>query len=112
MTEAAKFFVMLLESDIQKICVENPVPHGYALLPKYTQIIHPYFFGDNVQKRTCLWLKNLPKLMPTNVVDKGKKYINKRGKSNGTVWYQCNPDWKHRSRTFQGIADAMAEQWG
>jgi hypothetical protein len=62
-----------------------------------------------------LWLKNLPLLQPTNIVNKGKCYIGKNGKSNGSEWYQLltpsGDRWKNRSRTFQGIADAMAEQW-
>jgi hypothetical protein len=110
------FFMALMNAPIDKVCIENPVPHHYANLPKYTQIIQPFMFGQSVQKRTCLWLKNLPVLIPTNIVDKGEIYIGKDGKSNGSKWYQIltmSPDrWKERSRTFQGIADAMAEQWG
>lgn len=114
--EANKFFLILLNTPIEKIAVENPVPHGYTILPAYSQIIHPYQFGHEVQKRTCLWLKNLPLLKPTNVVSKGERYIGKNGKSNGSRWYQIlsmNGDrWKERSRTFEGVARAMAEQWG
>lgn len=109
------FFNQLLNADIEKIAVENPVPHGYAELTKYTQIVQPYFFGEEVMKKTCLWLKGLPNLEPTNMVGQGEKYITKEGKSNGSKWYQLPPSvdrWKHRSKTFQGIADAMAEQWG
>lgn len=115
MYQAAKFFNRLLDADIPKKCIENPVPHGYAKLPKYTQIINPYQFGHTVQKKTCLWLVGLPKLLPTQIVDKGERYIGKDGKSNGSKWYQLPPTtdrWKHRSRTFKGIANAMAEQWG
>ena len=116
MEEARKFFISLLNAPINKVCVENPVPHHYANLPKYSQTIQPYMFGDSVQKRTCLWLLNLPLLIPTNVVDKGKCYIGKDGKSNGSEWYQLltpgKDRWKERSRTFRGIANAMAEQWG
>jgi len=116
MEEAKQFFMLLLNAPINKICVENPVPHGYAKLPKYTQIVQPYMFGQEAQKKTCLWLKNLPNLEATNIVYKGKVYIGKNGKSNGSEWYQLlTPNgerWKNRSRTFQGIADAMAEQWG
>ena len=72
-------------------------------------------FGQEIQKMTCLWLKNLPKLIPTKIVWKGEKYFRKDGSSNGSRWYQLlTPNgerWKNRSRTFQGIADAMAEQW-
>lgn len=114
MYKAVEFFMFLLNADINKICVENPVPHSYANLPKYNQIIQPYYFGDNIQKRTCLWLKNLPKLISTKIVDKGENYITKNGKLNGSKWYQLPPSkdrWKYRSRTFQGIADAIADQW-
>lgn len=66
-------------------------------------------------KKTCLWLKNLPELKPSKIVSQGKKYIGKDGKSNGSEWYQLltmKDRQKNRSRTFQGIANAMAEQWG
>ncbi len=115
MLDGAEFFLKLLNADIPKIAVENPVPHGYAKLPPYTQIIQPYWFGEEVQKKTCLWLKNLPPLVPTNIVGKGEQYIGKNGKPNGSKWYQLPPSvdrWKYRSTTFQGIADAMAKQWG
>jgi len=114
MTEAREFFMHLFEANIPKICVENPVPHGYSDLPKYSQIIQPYEYGHEISKRTCLWLKNLPALLPTLIVDKGERYIGKDGKSNGAKWYQLPPSPDHskeRSRTFQGIADAMASQW-
>lgn len=115
MRVAKDFFMAFLQTEIEKIAVENPVPHHYAALPNYCQIIHPWQFGDEVQKKTCLWLKNLPLLVPTKIVPKGKRYIGKDGKPNGSKWYQFPPPgdrWKYRSRTFQGIADAMAEQWG
>lgn len=115
MKEAVLFFNKLLNAPIEKIAIENPIPHGYTNLPKYTQIIHPWEHGHEVQKKTCLWLKNLPPLKPTNVVDKGKRYITKSGKSNGSYWYQIlslKDRAKIRSRTFKGIATAMAEQWG
>lgn len=115
MDEARTFFMMLLDCGIPKICVENPVPHGYAKLPKYTQIVQPFYFGESAQKKTCLWLKGLPPLVATNIVDSGEKYIGKDGKSNGSKWYQLPPSedrWKLRSKTFKGIADAMASQWG
>lgn len=115
MYEAKDFFMRLLDAPIDKICIENPVPHSYAKLPKYTQIVQPYYFGQPFQKKTCLWLKNLSPLMPTKIVSKGDVYINKNGKSNGSLWYQLltpgKDRAKNRSRTFQGIADAMASQW-
>lgn len=114
MEAAREFFFKMLNAPIPKICVENPVPHKYAKLPPYSQIVQPYYFGERVQKKTCLWLKNLPLLQPTNIVDKGEVYIGKDGKSNGSKWYQLPPSrdrQKIRSKTFQGIAEAMAEQW-
>ena len=113
--KAIEFFMMFYNFDADKICIENPVPHKYARLPKYNQIIQPYYFGHEVMKKTCLWLKNLPLLIPTNIVSQGKKYIGKNGKSNGSEWYQLTTlkdRSKLRSKTFQGIANAMAEQWG
>jgi hypothetical protein len=115
MFEARKFFLDLLNADIPRIAIENPVPHSYAELPKYQQIVQPFYFGDAVQKKTCLWLKNLPPLMSTNIVDKGEPYIMANGKSNGSKWYQLPPSadrWKHRSKTFPGIANALAVQYG
>jgi len=115
MLEAREFFIKLLNADINKICIENPVPHKYAELPDYSQIIQPFEHGHNVSKRTCLWLKNLLHIYSTNIVDKGDRYFGKDGKSNGALWYQIPPSgerWKIRSKTFQGIAEAFASQWG
>lgn len=113
--EAQQFFIQILNAPISKIAIENPVPHKYANLPNYHQIIYPYWFGDTIGKRTCLWLKNLPKLSPTNVVKPGERYIGKDGKSNGSKWYQLlslKDRQKIRSKTPVGIAKAMAQQWG
>jgi hypothetical protein len=115
MEDGRRFLLSLLNAPIPKIAVENPLPHSYAELPPYTQIIHPYYFGEEASKRTCLWLKNLPNLEKTNVVSPGERYYDKNGKSNGSKWYQLPPGkdrWKHRSTTFQSIANTMAEQWG
>lgn len=115
MLAGREFFMKLLYANIPRKCIENPVPHSYARLPKYSQIIQPYHFGEEAQKKTCLWLVNLPLLIPTKIVDKGEVYIGKDGKSNGSKWYQLPPSserWKYRSKTFQSIADAMANQWG
>lgn len=111
--ESAKdFFQVFLNSSIPKICIENPIPHKYADLPKYTQIIQPYQFGHAESKATCLWLKNLPKLTPThNVYDEMKKLP----KNIAQRTHYAPPSkhrWMIRSRTFQGIADGMAQQWG
>lgn len=114
MEEGREFFLNFINADISKICVENPIPHGYAKMPKYSQIVQPYYFGEEAQKKTCLWLKNLPLLVATNIVGKGEQYFDKNGKPNGSKWYQLPPGkdrWKHRSTTFQSIANAMAEQW-
>jgi len=115
MWRGVMFFLHLLSASIPCIAVENPIPHGYAKLPKYTQIVEPWQFGESVTKRTCLWLRALPQLKATNVVEKGERYYRADGSSNGSKWYQLPPSedrWKHRSRTFTGIAKAMAEQWG
>lgn len=115
MDEGREFLLALLNAPIPKIAVENPTPHSYAKLPAYAQAVHPYYFGEEAQKRTCLWLKNLPPLVATNMVGKGEQYIGKNGKPNGSKWYQLPPSGerrKHRSTTFQSIANAMAEQWG
>ena len=119
MVDAAEFFMELYGANIEKVCVENPVPHRYAMLPKYEQIVHPWQFGHEVSKRTCLWLKNLPKLVHTDVRENhGERYTRTkkqqdagRGKTSNSKWY-AKADWKTRSTTFPGIADAMADQWG
>lgn len=114
---AAKFFSLLLNANISKICVENPVQFKVFKLPKYDQIIHPYYFGEPYQKRTCLWLKGLPKL----TWDKSKAikpipmyHLNTNGKP--INWVEGirgeGERAKARSKTFQSIAQAMEEQWG
>ena len=105
--EAKEFFMKLLNAPIDRICVENPVQSKIFNIPKYTQIIEPYFFGDPFKKKTCLWLKNLPPLEPTNIIDNPEstctaKWYNKGGKDRQ----------KNRSKTFKGIAKAIATQWG
>ena len=118
MDDARVFFLKLLNFGIQKTAVENPVPHYYCALPDYDQIVTPSMFGQQAMKKTCLWLRNLPKLKVTNQVEipESEKYIHpERGKSSGSKWYNLGAvkdRSKRRSRTFQGIADAMAEQWG
>ncbi len=116
MEDGARFFTTLLNAPIPKVALENPLPHHYAGLPKYQQKIDPSDHGHFVLKRTCLWLRNLPPIMATSLTDGGERYIGKNGKSNGSKWYQVltmGPNrWKERSKTFQGIANAMAAQWG
>ena len=113
--KAAEFFMKLINCNIPKIAIENPIGYMSTYYRKPDQIIQPYWFGEEKQKSTCLWLKNLPKLFPTNIVDKGKMHITKSGKKI-PEWYSLlinNKDrQKIRSKTFQGIADAMASQWG
>jgi len=104
-------FMNLLNADIPKICIENPLPSKAAGLPKYSQIIQPYYFGHDHSKKTCLWLKNLPELKPTRMIE--ISYITTPGGHRYTKgWYQTPRTWKARSRTFTGIAAAMADQWG
>jgi site-specific DNA-cytosine methylase len=112
--EALDFVQLLMDAKIEKIAIENPISVISSRIRKPDQIIQPWMFGDPFTKTTCLWLKSLPKLVPTNIVDKGERHITKSGKSL-PLWYNLPPSedrWKLRSRTFQGIANAMAEQWG
>lgn len=107
MEKAGIFFKKLLNAKIRKKAVENPVPHKYAVAVigrKYDQLIQPYQFGHGETKAICLWLENLPKLLPTECV---------RGREHRIHLMPPGPDrWKDRSRFFPGIANAMAEQWG
>lgn len=106
--EAVSFFMALADADIPQICVENPVSIMSSLWRKPDQIIHPWMFGDSYSKSTCLWLKNLPKLVSTNIVDKGEFVIH--GGRKIAKWYSNREI--ARDKTFPGIARAMAEQWG
>lgn len=113
-TEALNFVQMLMDAPIPKICIENPVSVISSKIRKPDQIIQPWMFGEEFTKTTCLWLKNLPALVATNIVSKGTRHITKSGKSLPN-WYNLPPSedrWKLRSKTFQGIANAMAQQWG
>lgn len=106
--EAKKLFEALLNADIKKIVIENPIPSTIFGLPKYTQIIQPYEYGHPFSKKTCLWIKGLPLLQPTNIVD-----IRESTKIAGNWFNKGGKDrQKNRARTFAGIAEAMAEQWG
>ncbi len=114
---ARQFFKACLYADCDHVAVENPTPSGVFHLPKQTQIIQPYEFGHPYTKRTCLWLRGLNKLNPTNIVKPlgpwvcGNSEIWKKQGANGTV-YGKEKDARHRSLTFWGVAQAMAEQWG
>lgn len=103
--EIALMFVRrLMEAPVPRIAIENPVSIISSRIRKPDQIIQPWMFGHGETKATCLWLKGLPKLTPTSIVD---------GRSSRVHHMPPGPDrWKNRSRTYQGIADAMAEQWG
>lgn len=109
--KALDFVRCLMDAPIERICIENPVSIISTKIRKPDQIIQPWQFGHEAQKTTCLWLKNVPKLVPTNIVGKGEFYISPQGKRLPR-WYSDNKSPKFRSKTFQGIADAMASQWG
>jgi hypothetical protein len=113
--EAKAFFLRLLNADCPKICVENPVSLGIFEMPKYTQEVQPYMFGHPVTKKTRLWLKNLPPLLATNTVTPLGPFIPAGTSRKDKTKYgarECFKSAKNRSKTFQGIADAMAQQWG
>jgi site-specific DNA-cytosine methylase len=101
---ALHFVKGLMQADVPRIALENPISIISSRIRKPDQIIQPWMFGHGETKATCLWLKNLPKLEPTNIVE---------GRTPRVHYASPGPDrWKERSRTLQGIADAMAAQWG
>lgn len=117
--EAVKFFLTIAKADCEKIAIENPVGVMSSVWRRPDQIIHPYMFGDAFEKRTCLWLKSLPCLKPTNAVEVPARQVLPSGKTM-PAWYskkysRDNPRGESRqsmrSKTFPGIAKAMAEQW-
>lgn len=121
--EAFLFFMQLYKSPIKKICIENPVGYPNTAFRKPNQTIHPWFFGDPHMKRTCLWLRGLPRLNgnPKNTQPQplhvgirraGKHYNGGEIKNRYFVDVQSSMSGKQRSKTFPGIAKAMAEQWG
>lgn len=117
--EAAEFFLKILNADCEKIVVENPPPMKRFNLPKYNQLVRPYMFGESNNKPVCLWLKGVEELKPTNIVEKDKDIVRWVHKATGqkkscSKWYNTNTSQhsKHRSKTFEGVAIAMAEQWG
>lgn len=116
------FFMEMINAPIDKICVENPIGIMSTKYRKPSQIIQPWMFGDKAQKSTCLWLKNLPLLVPTNIVEKGEfiEFVSKKGvKKRQPKWYfdalknskNASDRSKLRSKTFKGIAKAMATQF-
>ena len=114
--DGKKFFMQIFSADCARIAIENPMPSSVYELPKPTQIIQPFEYGEPWSKKTYLWLKGLPVLLPTDIVDKYIPYC-----SSGTYSKSHDPKYKgasrkggsakSRSKTFPGIARAMAEQW-
>ena len=101
---AVSFFMMLAKSDIPMIAIENPVCIMSSLYRKLDQVIQPWQFGHSETKATCLWIKGLPLLQPTNIVEGREARVHRMAPG---------PDrWKERSKTFSGIGEAMANQWG
>jgi site-specific DNA-cytosine methylase len=112
--EALDFVRLLLDAPVPRIALENPVSIISSRIRKPDQIIQPYEHGHEATKTTCLWLKGLPHLKPSNMVGKGARHVTKSGRSL-PEWYNLPPSpdrWKIRSATFPGIAAAMADQWG
>lgn len=102
--DALAFVRFLMDAPIERIALENPVSVISGRIRKPDQVVQPWQFGHGETKATCLWLKNLPKLTPTNIVD---------GREPRVHMMPPGPDrWKERSRTYTGIAEAMAAQWG
>jgi len=114
LTEDALIFVQtLLNAPIPKIALENPVSVISSRIRKPDQIIQPWWFGDDASKKTCLWLKNLPPLQPTNMLHGDNKTRRANQTASGQNKLAPSKDrWKKRSETYQGIANAMAAQWG
>lgn len=121
--KALNFVQKLMDAPIEKIAIENPVSVISSQIRKPDQIIQPYEYGHSEAKKTCLWLKNLPQLKPTKIVDKGEfvEWVDKNGKKKRQAkWYldvltkakTKAERQKLRSKTYQGIADAIANQWG
>jgi site-specific DNA-cytosine methylase len=102
--QAIAFFMAFAASKIKRVCIENPVGIMSTHWRKPDQIVQPWQFGHGETKATCLWLKNLPPLTPTNIVPGREQRVHRLPPSADR--------WKQRSRTYQGIAEAMAEQWG
>lgn len=115
--EGAMFFNCFLKAQCKRVAVENPIPASVFNLPKYTQVIQPYEHGHPYSKKTCLWLKGLPELKPTKIIENHVPFV-----SSGSYTKTHDPKYKgasrkggaakSRSKTFSGIAKAMAEQWG
>ena len=111
--EALDFVRLLMNCNIPRWCIENPISVISSAIRPPDQIIQPYEYGDPYQKSTCLWLKNLPLLRPTKIVDKGEFYISPSGKKL-PAWYakMGSGSGKQRSLSFDGISNAFGDQWG
>lgn len=115
--DAVSFFMSFVEANCRKIAIENPVGIMSTVYRKPDQIIHPYFFGDPQRKQTCLWLKGVPLLKPAQIVEP-EIVVYKNGKGTDSTWHidtmhlPAKERSKARSKTYPGIAKAMAEQWG
>lgn len=99
--KAKEFFLQIYNSACPRIAIENPIYSKIFKLPKHSQIIEPYYFGEAYKKKTCLWLKGLPNLEPTDIIT-----------SHVVSWVDLSRNPKIRSKTFLGVANAMSEQWG
>lgn len=113
MLEGREFFFKFMNADCERIAVENPLPMKICKLPEPTQIVQPFDFGHPYSKRTLLWLKNLPPLQPTKYMDSWKPWLpsNTSALKEGRGWKGSIQGSKNYAKTFQGIAQAMAEQW-
>lgn len=115
--DAKSFFMQFYNANVERICIENPIPSKVFDLPQKSQAIQPYEYGHPYTKKTYLWLKGLPELQPTDIVAPNGPYVCgnaeiwKKQAAKGVV-YGKEKSAKHRSKTFQGIAEAMADQWG
>jgi hypothetical protein len=114
--DALEFVRLLLDAPIERIALENPISVISSRIRKPDQIINPWQFGHDASKKTCLWLKNLPPLQPTNVIEprivNGKKRWGNQTDSGQNRLAPSEDRWKIRSETYKGIAEAMAQQWG
>jgi hypothetical protein len=111
--QAYKFFIEMASTKFERLAIENPIGIMSKLYRKPDQIVHPWMFGDPYSKATCLWLRGLPLLQPTNIVDKGDYELTNGGNLIPS-WYNLPPSEdraKMRSKTFPGLAKAMADQW-
>ena len=111
--DALRFVLLLLDAPISRIALENPIGCISTRIRKPDQTIQPWQFGDDASKATCLWLKGLPTLVPTNVLPlpPSGRWANQTASGQNKLAPSANR-WKERSKTYPGIAQAMAEQWG